>query len=155
MARKTGPPPIPTERKRRTGNPSRRPLPDLADVVALEAVPAGTIPEPPRPLDVEGRKVWDRVWGAGRHWLSPATDLEAVLMACEQVDERIALRARVLEVGDVDDRKALRALERALADAWGVLGLTPADRTRLGLAEVQAAATIDTIRRGAGGGAGA
>src|SRR5690242_19646721 len=67
-----GRPPTPTERKRRTGNPGHRPLPE--PVVELAAVAA--IPAPPATLGDVGAAVWDRLWTAGQAWLSPTTDLD-------------------------------------------------------------------------------
>ena len=78
-------PPKPVEVKRRTGNPGKRALPDRSKVVALPA--ADGIPDPLRPLQREGRRTWDRVWGNGAVWLSPATDIELVPLNLAGLDE--------------------------------------------------------------------
>tara|TARA_R110000868_G_scaffold385048_1_gene652773 strand:+ start:890 stop:1330 length:441 start_codon:yes stop_codon:yes gene_type:complete len=136
-------PPKPTERKRKTGNPGKRPLPKLANVVALPM--AETIPIPPRPLGQEGLKLWNRVWDAARSWISPDSDLELVTILCESMDERTQLRLTVLRGTDWRDRVALRSLESQLVSILSVLGLNPTDRSRLGVAEVKARGALEDL----------
>ena len=62
-------PPKPTELKRRTGNPGKRRLPDRDTVITLPA--ADGIPDTLRPLEIEGRRMWDRVWGQPDSALAP------------------------------------------------------------------------------------
>lgn len=143
-----GRPPTPIERKRALGNPGKRTLPSKSSVAALE--PADGIPEPPRPLGSAGLQLWDRVWEAARNWISPKTDIEALLMVAEQVDERVALRFKVLRDGNLDDRRALRELDKQIMNGLSILGFTPTDRARLGLAEVKAASTLEKLRKSRG-----
>ena len=82
--------------------------------------------EPPRPLAQAGRALWDRAWEHGA-WLTSA-DVDLLLMTCEQVDERQALRLRVLRDGDWRERSALRALDRSIQEGLHLLGLAPRDR---------------------------
>ncbi len=84
-------------------------------------------PEPPRPLASAGRALWDRAWEHGSKWLTPA-DVDLLLLTCEQVDERQALRLVVLRDGDWRQRTALRALDRSIQDGLHLLGLAPRDR---------------------------
>jgi hypothetical protein len=142
MAR-TGRPPTPVERKRALGNPGKRPLPATQNVVEILA--AVEIPDPPRPLGPAGTDLWQRSWRTARHWLSAETDLELLLMVAEQVDERVGLRIQVVRHGDKDDRKALRDLDKQVVANLSLLGFTPVDRTRLGLAEVKRASKLDTL----------
>ena len=100
--------------------------------------PATEIPEPPRQLFEYGRQLWDRAWQLGSRWIGPNSDVELLLMVCEQVDERIRLRASVWNNNRSDERRALRELERQIAQNLSMLGFTPTDRARLGLAEVKA-----------------
>lgn len=151
MARPTGPPPRPNEQKRRLGNPGRRPLPDQSKIVALAATPAGSAPGPLRPLGASGQALWERVWASGAQWISPATDVELLQLLCEQIDERAGLRVTVLREGGWRERKALRVLDHQVVTALSLLGLTPADRTRLGVAEIQAQSTLDKLRANRGG----
>lgn len=137
-------PPKPAERKRRAGNPGKRPLASLASVTALP--PAGEPPEPLRPLGTEGRRMWDRVWSSGQTWVAPGTDIELVQMVCEAMDERVALRVQVLRGSDWRDRVALRSLESDIRSMLGALGFTPVDRTRMGVAEVKQASKLEQMR---------
>ena len=144
MGRIPGAIPKPTERKRAVGNPGRRPLPE--PVVALP--PAETTPDPLRPLGPTGTALWDRTWDAGAAaWISDKTDIELLMNVCEALDERQTLRRLVLEHGDDKERKALRTLDAQIIDSLSLLGLTPADRARLGIAEVMAQSTLERLKR--------
>ena len=128
-----GRPPKPTEQKIALGNPGKRALPK-----SVQIIPAITqTPQPWRPLDVSGLALWQRVWESGAGWISPHTDIELLLMTCEMVDERQTLRANLAIDPDPKLRRGLRELERALVSNLSLLGFSPADRTRLGLAEVK------------------
>lgn len=140
-----GRPPVPNERKRALGNPGKRALPSTTTVIPLEA--ASETPEPMRPLGSAGQALWDRSWEAGRNWLSPKTDIETLLIICEQLDERVALRIQVITQGDPTDRKALRELDKQILGGMSILGFTPTDRARMGLAEVKAVSTLEKLRR--------
>lgn len=140
-----GNPPKPVERKRALGNPGKRALPSKSKVIALPAV-GPEPPDPPRPLGPEGLKLWGRVWKAGRAWISPTTDLEVVLMLCESMDERVALRVAVLRGADWRERIALRHLDRQLSSLLGQLAFTPVERARLGMAEVDNASRFESLR---------
>lgn len=137
-------PPKPVERKRRTGNPGKGQLPSLASVHALP--PVSGVPEPLRPLNVEGRRMWERAWAGGSVWLS-ATDAELVQAVCEAQDERIMLRSVVLSgQGDWRDRVALRNLDDQIKSMLSALGFTPVDRARLGVAEVRETSKLESLR---------
>lgn len=139
----TGRPPKPTERKRKTGNPGKRKLPDLVAVTSLP--PQMGTPEPPRPLGAAGEAMWERVWARGRAWMAES-DADLLLLTCEQMDERQQLRLKVLRDGDWRERSGLRALDKQIQDALSMLGFTPADRARLGLAEVKARSVLEELR---------
>lgn len=147
-----GRPPTPTERKRRTGNPGKRALPE--PVVQLAAV--ASIPAPPDTLADKGLAVWDRLWTAGQAWLSPATDLDLLTRLCEAHDEREALRDAIADegymvTGSMGQRRAnpllseLRALESQMTKYESLCGFTPTDRARLGYAEVKRASKLDEL----------
>jgi hypothetical protein len=138
-----GRPPKPVEVKRRTGNPGKRPLPDQATVTILPG--AAAPPEPQRPLGPSGHDLWDRIWKSGATWLAARVDAEAVLLVCERMDERAALRFRVLKDGDWRERAGLRALEAQIDGSLSSLGFTPVDRSRLGVAEVKPASRIESL----------
>ena len=89
-------------------------------------------PKPPRPLGAEGKKTWGRVWGLRAGWIDPEADLEHVLVLCESMDERVALRIKVLR--DPDDwrtRNQLRNLDGQITEMIGALGLNPTQRKAL------------------------
>jgi hypothetical protein len=140
-----GRPPKPIEQKRLLGNPGHRPLPKVSDVQMLS--PAADIPEPPRPLLEPGRKLWDRVWGAGLTWISPNSDLEILLMTCEMVDERWNLRIKVMQNDNMQMARRLDNLSRLIASNLSQMGFTPADRARLGLAEVARVSKLAELKQ--------
>lgn len=145
-----GRPPTPTERKRLTGNPGKRPLPEGATVVALPPV----ADDAPAQLGPAGRAVWELVTEQAR-WLAES-DRPALVMVCEKVDRRQDFLAR-LESSDpvlyTDKGYAyanplvgmLSTLETEIAKLFSALGLTPTDRTRLGVAEVKAKSNLEKM----------
>jgi len=140
-----GRPAKPTEIKRKLGNPGRRPLPDTSVVQYLE--PIVSVPDPARPLLKYGKEFWDKVWGSGLSWISANTDAEILLMTCELVDERWNLRVRVMQSNDWRERRALRELDDRIIRNLSLLGFTPADRSKLGVAEVKAISKMEQLKR--------
>ena len=136
-------PPKPTELKRKLGNPGRGPLPAAG---ALPYIEGGYI-EPFRPLEFAGRQLWDSVFRHGELWISSRTDVHFLLMTCEQLDRREQLRTKLVESDDWHLLKQLNDLERLIASNLGQLGFTPAERTRLGLAEVQRQSKLQKLLR--------
>ena len=59
-------------------------------------------------------------------------------MTCELVDERWNLRVKVMQNDDSRMRRGLRDLDRLIIGNLSLLGFTPSDRSRLGVAEVKA-----------------
>jgi len=138
-----GRPPKPVEQKRLLGNPGKRALPDQAEI---EILPAATeIPEPTRPLLKPGRELWDRVWASGINWISPDTDLELLLMTCEMVDERWNLRIKVMQSDDMQMARRLDNLTRLIVGNLSLLGFSPSDRSRLGVAEVKKQSKLEEL----------
>jgi hypothetical protein len=142
MSKPVGRPPKPVEQKRRAGNPGKRPLPDVVIPIPTSAV----APDPHRPLGSAGRMFWDRVWNVGFTWISPQMDTELLQIVSEQIDERAALRVKVLREGDWRDRSALRALDSQVLDCLSLLGFTPVDRARLGFVEVKIQNELEQFR---------
>jgi len=140
-----GRPSKPIEVKRKLGNPGKRPLPEGNSLQILE--PIVSIPDPARPLLKYGREFWDKVWGSGLTWISANTDAELLLMTCELVDERWNLRVRVMQSNDWRERRALRELDDRIIRNLSLLGFTPADRSKLGVAEVKAISKMEALKR--------
>jgi len=138
-----GRPAKPIEQKRRLGNPGHRPLPAEGTLAVLD--PADGIPEPPRPLLQAGTELWQRVWSAGSTWISPKTDLELLLMTCEMVDERWNLRIKVMQSNNMQMARRLDNLSRLIVSNLSLLGFTPSDRSRLGVAEVRAKSALEEL----------
>lgn len=145
MPRPVGRPPKPIEEKLRTGWPSHSTKkPDQATLTVLPA--AAEPPEPSRPLGKAGRELWDWVWTNGAVWVAERVDVQYVLLLCEAMDERIALRLKVLREGSRLERVALRNLDDQIMAGLSELGFTPVSRSRLGVAEVKPAeSTLDRI----------
>lgn len=140
-----GRPPKPTEVKRKLGNPGQRRLPNQSEIQMFE--PVVSVPEPARPLLKYGREFWDKVWLNGLQWISVNTDSELLLMTCELVDERWNLRVRVMQSNDWRERRALRELDDRIIRNLSLMGFTPADRSRLGVAEVKAISKMEALKR--------
>ena len=138
-----GRPPKPIEQKRMLGNPGKRPLHDVKTVEILTG--ASFVPDPHRPLLTYGRELWNDIWSSGISWISPVTDKELLLMTCEMVDERWNLRIRVMTNNDSTERRGLRSLDAQIERNLSLLGFTPADRSRLGVAEVRAASKLEEV----------
>lgn len=170
-----GPPPADPARARRLGNPGKRrlpPPPALPDPLApglppspllpasrarsRAGAPAVPIPPVPRGLAAAGRAAWRRLWRVGHAWLSWDADLALLTRLCEGYDERATLQAEIAASGRTTTGSQgqlvshpavtqLRALE-ALLTRWEALcGFTPADRSRLGLSEVQRVSQLEAF----------
>jgi hypothetical protein len=73
-------------------------------------------------------------------------DIEILQMVCELIDERTALRMKVLVDQDWRDRSGLRALDAQVLDCLSLLGFTPVDRARLGFVEVKIQNELEAFR---------
>jgi hypothetical protein len=135
----------PAEIKRKLGAKGySREMP--ANVVVLPAV--SQVPEPLSPLSGSGLDLWDRTWQRGFSWLSANTDIQLLQITCEQLDERDVLRAYVLQnVEAWHERSALRELEKSIRSNLSLLGFTPTDRMKLGVAEIKAETKMEQLRK--------
>jgi P27 family predicted phage terminase small subunit len=99
-----------------------------------------------------GRESWDRLWTAGRSWLSPTTDLDVLIRLCkakvEEAHHRDALGADGYYVagqrGGLVAHPAVRMLRTLTAEITrleSLCGFTPSDRGRLGVGEVKRGAS--------------
>jgi hypothetical protein len=131
----------PSEVKKKLGSRHYKP----AEVVyALPEIQE--TPTPERQLTGSGRKLWERAWQLGRNWISDKSDVDLLLMVCEQLDERDTLRAYVLENLEAwHERNALRIIERDITANLSLLGFNPTARTKLGVAEVTAKSKLEEL----------
>jgi hypothetical protein len=74
------------------------------------------------------------------------TDSELLLMTCEMIDERWNLRVKVMQTDDARLRRGLRELDRQIISNLSLLGFTPADRSKLGVAEVKAISKLEELQ---------
>ena len=81
----------------------------------------------------------------GLTWVSDTTDMELLTMTCEMVDERWNLRVKVMQSDDATMRRGLRELDRQIISNLSLLGFTPSDRSRLGVAEVKKQTKIEEL----------
>lgn len=133
-------PPKPIEQKRLLGNPGKRALPPV-----LSHVEGGYI-EPMRPLEFAGKQLWDAAMTTGAQWIARNTDTQLLLLTCEQLDRREQLRSALVdEPTDKNLLMRLLDLERAISSSLSLLGFTPSDRTRLGVAEVKAQSKLEEL----------
>lgn len=77
-------------------------------------------PMPARPLGTAGLALWERAWRTPR---ATELDVEALLVLCEQMDERVGLRVRVLRDGDWRERNGLRGLDNQIVAGLAALRL--------------------------------
>ena len=134
----------PAEVKRKLGAKGYKGEP-RTDVVLLPAVSA--VPEPLKPLNDSGLALWDRTWQRGYSWISANTDIQLLQITCEQLDERDVLRNYVLDnVEAWHERSALRELEKSIRSNLSLLGFTPTDRMKLGVAEIKAETKMEQLK---------
>lgn len=146
-----GPPPIPTELKRRRGNPGQRRLPKPLTYIAPATAHIITVPEDGDDL------IRTVLQGQARAWIGEADAIVARRLR-DNWNERARLRALAedLEPGWETHRYQpavfvrLAQVEKEISECLSLLGLTPADRSRLGVAEVRAQSKLAALRERAG-----
>jgi hypothetical protein len=62
------------------------------------------------------------------------------------LDEREHLRRIVSELGEREDRRSLREIDKQIVSNMSLLGFSPSDRARLGVAEVKARSALEELR---------
>lgn len=132
----------PIEQKRLLGNPGKRAMPNANDTVAI---PGGWV-EPLRELQEAGQQLWDSVFKHGELWVSSRTDIHLLQMTCEQLDRRDML-SQLLPLDPTDKNVLMRLveIEKLITSNLGLLGFTPSDRSRLGLAEIKAKSKLQEL----------
>ena len=102
--------------------------------------------EPLRPLGEAGYQLWAEVFGFGELWVSAKTDTQLLQMVCELLDRREILREEFL--ADPTERKVNMSLletEKLIQSSLSLLGFTPSDRSKLGLAVVKAKSKLEEL----------
>lgn len=102
--------------------------------------------EPLTPLGDAGQRLWDLVFGEGELWISPRTDVAWLQVVCELFDRREVLQREWM--ADPADRKlnmSLMETEKLIQSGLSLLGFTPTDRSRLGVAEVKAKSKLEEL----------
>ena len=144
--------PVPIERKRARGNPGKRAMPKSDQVEVIEPL----TDEAPVRLNNAGAELWHKM-NSHAHWLGES-DNPAMLMLCEKYDRREMLLAQleneplvlVPENGSRAQPNPLVAMvdqvEKDIVTLLSLLGMTPTDRSRLGLAEVKKQSTLEKLR---------
>lgn len=153
--------PLPTEVHRARGNPSKKSLPGApAPETALAVVVAAEVPPVPVWCDDYGSAVWQVLWEAGRRHLSEKHDQVLITMLVETMQERHRVREWLgsdtnnrwytTANGQTVTHPAVKQIEQMNAQitAWlSMLGFSPSDRARLGLAEIRVANELDAFRQ--------
>lgn len=140
----------PNELKRKLGNPGKQKLPELATITILPQVSD----QAPAHLTPEAQKLWTDIRGIAT-WIGN-TDRSILTLLCEKLDRRNEYIAKLQSMDLVlytDKGYAyanpvvgmLSTIENEITKLFSLLGLTPADRSKLGVAEVQAMSAIDKL----------
>ena len=137
-----GRPARPLEQKRLLGNPGQRALPDSDAVMTLHA---GWV-APPEGMGAAGVALWSRVFGEGEIWISPRLDVELLERVCRALDRAVILDQLFDE--DPGNRQVIMSInetDKLIMSGLGLLGFTPADRAKLGLAEVKRQSKLEEL----------
>ena len=159
--RRSGRPPKPIEVHRRNGNPSKKNLPAVpVPEFALAVVNDGELPEPPKTLSEFGRAYWLMFWDAGRRHLSEKHDAALIERLCLAFDQVARIEQWLgtdvtrwfyeTANGQLVTHPLIKQKSELNAQitAWlSLLGFTPSDRARLGLAEIRVANELDQFRQ--------
>lgn len=146
----SGPAPKPNEVKRKQGNPGKKALPNLASVIALPQVTSHA----PEHLSDNGKQLWQDIRERAT-WIAD-TDQSTLQLLCEKLDRRAEYQAKLQSMDLVlytDKGYAyanpvvgmLSTIENEIAKLFSVLGLTPSDRSKLGVAEVKKMSALDEL----------
>jgi P27 family predicted phage terminase small subunit len=145
----SGPPPKPNEVKRRNGNPGKKKLPVLANVIALPQISSAPIH-----LSDTGQKLWLEIREMAP-WIA-TTDGKLLIELCEKMDKKYELREKLAATDYVlyTDKgyayanplfSMLNTVEGDIVKLLSLLGLTPADRSKLGVAEVKVRGKLEEL----------
>jgi P27 family predicted phage terminase small subunit len=151
----------PIEVQRAKGNTAKKKLPALPDTsTALVNIDATQTPAVPEWCDTYGAVLWAEVWQAGRRHLSDKHDAILISLLVEKMQDRRKVREWLgsdpnnrwytTANGQTVSHPSVKQIEQmdAQITAWlSMLGFSPSDRARLGLAEVRVANELDQFRK--------
>lgn len=111
-------------------------------------------PQAPDHLGPDGTAVW-QIMADQCQWIAES-DRPTMVLLCEKIDRRADFKARLASSDPVlwtDKGYAyanplvgmLSTLEKEISELLSKLGLTPADRTRMGVAEVKAQSAFEQM----------
>jgi hypothetical protein len=132
----------PIEKRVKLGNPGRRPLPSPVEIPTLTA---GYV-EPLRPLGEAGASLWAQVFDKGGLWVSGRTDAHLLQITCEQLDRRDMILA-AYDPADRSLNMTLMEIEKTITANLGLLGFTPADRSKLGFTLAKTESKLQKLLR--------
>lgn len=153
-----GRPPKPVERIRATSRDAHHKA-DGRELVVPEhqlAASGGKIPVAPDELDERGLREWEHIWSSGP-WLSVEQDYHWVLAIAHAYDEITEYRAKIKADGLIQRGSmgqviahpliaSIRAAEGTIMKSLSMIGFSPTDRARLGLAEVKRQSALQELR---------
>jgi hypothetical protein len=132
--------PVPIEKKRQLGNPGKRAMPSPEIVLH-----AGKV-APPEDLGKAGRSLWSRVFDEGEIWVSPRIDFVLLERVCRALDRAVVLEQLFnQDPGNRQTVMSINETDKVIFSGLGLLGFSPADRARLGLAEVKRQSKLDEL----------
>jgi hypothetical protein len=135
-----GRPAKPVEVKRQLGNPGKRAMPSPEIVLHAGKVDA------PEDLGKAGRALWSRVFDEGEIWVSPRIDFVLLERVCRALDRVVVLEQLFdEEPGNRQTVMSINETDKVIFSGLGLLGFSPADRARLGLAEVKRQSKLDEL----------
>lgn len=121
-------------------------LPDASGIAPSSVLPA--LPALPDGLGQRGEVEWYKIWETGQSWLHPQEDFRWVEMIARAYDDNDAFRKKVKSDGLVCKGYAgqdvahpliaeIRKNDALIMKCLSVLGFSPSDRARLGIAHVK------------------
>lgn len=149
-----GPARIPNEIKRKRG--TLRADKTTANVLQVALPRAADLPAP-EGLGPVATQAWERITSHAGSWIA-ASDREALTMLVQAIEFHAALSSQILREGAVlqtdkgyayaHPAVGMRATAEEHIRKWmSQLGLTPADRTKLGLAMVESVSKVEQFRQ--------
>jgi P27 family predicted phage terminase small subunit len=114
----------------------------------------------PPELGEAGLALWYHTWTAGKTWLAPESDRTIITLLCQAQDEAEEIRLRI-QNGEIERFYTtangqmvthpmvtqLQNLRTQMTSWLAAIGFSPADRSRLGLAEVRVRDELDELQR--------